>query len=272
MQLKSKIPTKVEEPEIEDEDDVIPTRKRLLKRLSSVIDSDDDEDDDMIIEPSSSTKHEIDDEIPSSRRRRYSFTDDYDYETIKPRVEENKMQIGFQVGCAPEHKQKRCLSWTLYGMIVSTLEDNGVRMIDITLNDSSKTQPKRMTDHFNFTKAALGETGAVFSSEVDEKVPATVFYRPFEAWTSNSEWRVQLDYSEQILGISIGSKFVSVGTDQFNVRILTTGGIQCGLVSLPGPFVCSSAAKDKLAVVYHRSSPFALSQCLGLIVYDYTNK
>merc|ERR1712137_1446547 len=229
--------SKLDQLDFDDDMDVAP-RKRVLKRLESVLDSD-EEDDDMGVSF---------DDINTRSRYQEDPYENTKYQYNHRSTAGIEMQEAFQVGCSPEYKQKKCLNWTLLGTIVSTLEESGTRMIDITLNDNTKTQPKRMTDHFGFTKAALGELGAVFASEVDETVPATVFYRPFDKWTSNSEWRIQLDYSEQILGLSIGSQFVSVATDQFTIRIITTGGIQCGLISLPGPFVCSSAYQDKLVI------------------------
>ena len=259
----------VEEPEemSVDEEDLKQAARRLLKRVGSVLDSDDEsarEEETEMEKVKKQTVEEEDEDL-------YAMMMDTATSSSLPKTTGMTMQEAFQVASVPEQKQMQCLNWTLHGKVIATVEEER-RTIDITLNDSSKPQPKRITDHFFFTRAALGENGAVFSSEVDERVPATVFYQPFETWTSNSEWRVQLDYSEQVLGLALGSGFVAIATDQLSVRILTTGGIQCGLFSLPGPFLCTSAFQDKLAVVYHRAAPFGMNQNLSILVYDFQFK
>src|SRR3990167_4891338 len=185
------------------------------------------------------------------------------------------MQEAFQIGCTPEKKKQRYLCWSLMGMITSTNEDTH-HSIEITLNDVSKSKPKRMTDHFGFTKAAIGESGAIFASSPivssRKTIPATIYFRPFEAWTSQSEWSFQLDENENPLGVAIGSHFVAIATDLMFVRIFTLGGIQVNIFSIPGPFLCFNAIKDKLAVVYHRSAPFNATQNLSLLIYNYSFK
>ena len=106
--------------------------------------------------------------------------------------------------------------------------------IEIEFNDSGRGRNQRITDHYQFTLGALGETGSLFacpSTKADEDdydskdSPSTVHYRPFDSWTHNSEWTVPLPKGEDAQSLAIGRTFAAVATNKW-IRVFRHSGAQ----------------------------------------------
>jgi hypothetical protein len=55
--------------------------------------------------------------------------------------------------------------------------------------------------------------------------------------------------------ITVGGSWCAVATNAGALRILSTGGIQLSILSLPGPVVAMAAHENLLAVAYHLTPP-----------------
>jgi hypothetical protein len=110
-------------------------------------------------------------------------------------VNETLAQPPFQPGSTPSDASgRRFLVWNHVGAIVSRAE-SAFSSIEIEFADTSKHRSIRITDQYNFTRAALGDTAAVFACRSSagtgtETLPSVIFYRPFRSWTNN---RLRLD-------------------------------------------------------------------------------
>jgi chromosome transmission fidelity protein 4 len=199
----------------------------------------------------------------------------YEDERKRPRKSASRheakaeIQAPFQPGSTPlaAVNAKRLMSWNLLGSIESQkLETHS--LIHIHFSDVSFHQPIRFKDHFGFEIASFGPHGAVFASKKSENgPPSTLFYKPFDSWTSNTEWRVQLG-KEEANSVAIGNKWLSVITDANYARIFSLGGRQVSVFQIPGPVLATCAFENLLAVAYHRGEPFEGYQNISCIVYD----
>jgi chromosome transmission fidelity protein 4 len=188
---------------------------------------------------------------------------------VAPRLAKSEIQSAFQPGSTPlaAVNAKRLLAWNLLGSIESQkLETHS--LIHIQFSDVSFHQPIRFKDHFGFEIAAFGQHGAVFTSKKsDSGTASTLFYKPFDSWTTNTEWRVQLG-KEQADSVAIGNKWLVLVTDLNYVRIFSLGGRQMSVFQINGPVLTCCASGNLFAVVHHCGESFEGFQNLCCIVYD----
>jgi hypothetical protein len=121
------------------------------------------------------------------------------------------------------------MTWNLFGFVESSSVDQVTRRIQINFADVDAHPRIRLTDRLGFNKASLGKFSvttfdyylfptsffvlfylsllcslflliyitssslniqALFSSpRKNESIPATIFYKNFESWAANSDWR-----------------------------------------------------------------------------------
>jgi chromosome transmission fidelity protein 4 len=190
------------------------------------------------------------------------------------------MQGPFQPGSthAGSDGKRRYLVWNATGTIISRDEETHSQL-EIEFSDSSRHRSVRLTDHYQFTMAALNDTAAFFASEageLPEDAPedakpsaSTLFYRPFQSWASNSEWVLQLSEGESAVAVAVGRKFAAVATTRQFLRLFKSSGIQAGVVQLPGPVVTmvgSDCGNGLLAVIYHTAPTYDGRQKLGYML------
>ena len=96
---------------------------------------------------------------------------------------------------------RRYLAYTTQGLIY-TIDNQTHSSVSIEFHDHSQ-RPFHFMDHHNFDKACLGEYGAVFANESSGVNPSTIYFRPFDSWSSKVDWTVQLKSTE-----SVKSKFL----------------------------------------------------------------
>lgn len=75
----------------------------------------------------------------------------------------------------------------------------------------------------------------------------------FSSWDNTKEWSVTMPDDEEVQCVAMGDGWVAAATDQRNVRILSVGGVQKELFSIPGPVVCMAGHTSQLMVAYHRA-------------------
>ncbi len=78
-------------------------------------------------------------------------------------IEDTPYQVAFQSSCTPMANKRRYLVWNAVGCVTSRVDDTS-SSIEVEFADVTKHRNIRITDHFNFQMAALGEQGVFFAS------------------------------------------------------------------------------------------------------------
>jgi chromosome transmission fidelity protein 4 len=181
---------------------------------------------------------------------------DYDARTRYAVDRQLPAQCAFQPGATPLGKKRRFLCYTLLGSITS-LAEGAHWSVEVKFADRA-LRPVRFTEHDNMTMAAMSEQGAVFAcrAEGDAQSASTIMYRAFDSWSSaDADWRLMLDADEQVEAVAVGDQWVAAATDRRYVRLMSAGGVQRMLFSLPGDVVTMAGDGDALAIVYHVAAP-----------------
>ena len=130
----------------------------------------------------------------------------------------------FQPGSTPWRGNRKYLCLNLTGF-VWTVDQDTHNTVTVEFYDNQNHRDFHFTDTFMYDKACLNDTGTLFSCPSDRDIPATVFYRPHETWTTRADWRTQLPKGEEVTAISLSDSFVTVTTTANYVRIYTLFGI-----------------------------------------------
>ena len=109
------------------------------------------------------------------------------------------LQESFQPGSTPMQGNRRYLAFTDQG-IIYTIDSHTHSNVSVEFHDRSQ-RPFHFQDHNNYDRACLAESGALFSSEATETNPSTVFFKPFDGWSSKSDWSIQLGQEESAKGM-----------------------------------------------------------------------
>jgi chromosome transmission fidelity protein 4 len=165
----------------------------------------------------------------------------------------------------------------LFGSVESQKLDTH-SIIHIQFSDIGFQQPIRFKDHFGFSLCALGPRGAVFAAIPSEKkesnkteTPSTIFFKPFDSWAANSEWRISLG-NETAKTLCIGKRWLCVGTSSNYIRLFSLGGRQIAMFCSNGPILCSAGFESKLAIVTHGGLPLQESPSLHFQLFDTDSK
>ncbi|KAL7409536.1 WD40-repeat-containing domain protein, partial [Mrakia frigida] len=157
-------------------------------------------------------------------------------------VSVTKAQPAFQPGSTPLRGKKRYLAFNMIGAIDITDQDTH-HVVNVEFHDTSKRRGFHFQDPVKYDMAALGEKGALFASLPDgSSSPSSIHYRPFDSWSSSSEWSYDLPASEAVVAVAVGGRSpppasstgavdettgtVVVATDKGYLRFLTGSGVQ----------------------------------------------
>lgn len=130
----------------------------------------------------------------------------------------------FQPGATPWRGNRKYLCLNLIGF-VWTVDQDTHNTVTVEFYDHEFHRDFHFTDTFMYDKACLNESGTLFSCPSEKDIPATIFYRPHETWTTRADWRTQLPKGEEVTAISLSDSFVTVTTTANYVRIYTLFGI-----------------------------------------------
>ena len=108
------------------------------------------------------------------------------------------LQEPFQPGATPIHGNRRYLAFNTLG-IIYTIDDQTHSNVSIEFHDRSQ-RPFHFTDHNNYDRACLADSGALFSNEATEINPSSIFFKPFDGWSSKADWSIQLGQEESAKG------------------------------------------------------------------------
>ena len=136
-----------------------------------------------------------------------------------------------------------------------------------------------MLDHYNFTKAALGASGALFYSPLGErqrrKLAASdsnssirkldlkrdqdnlLFFKSFQTWASASDWT--LNIAEDIAGLAVGEAYAAALTQNGLIHVFSPSGLQRLCFTVPSATVCMAGGSKSFAVVWHYAPPVTVA-------------
>ena len=178
-----------------------------------------------------------------------------------------EVQQAFQPGsCGPQGK-KQYLTLNMIGT-VCVVESGLQYTVDVTFHDVLQRQ-FHFSSHNHYKMAALAASGLVCASECTTSLPSSIFYRPLNNWTQNSDWSVTLNEGENCVAVALSKNHVIVATDYQYLRFFATSGLQQGIKSVPGPLVSMTADENNiLFVVFHQSGAFHGNQSLGYFLLE----
>lgn len=140
----------------------------------------------------------------------------------------SSMQAPVQPGCTQSNDgRSRFLAYNMLGSITRVDTEAGFAHVEVDFHDtSSGMRVPSMTDYFGFTMAAMNERGSVFANpQRGENVPSTMLYRPFNSWTSNSEWSMRFPLEEEVKAVAVGTGWIAAVTSQYFLRVYSEAGL-----------------------------------------------
>ncbi|KAK3093566.1 hypothetical protein FSP39_017398 [Pinctada imbricata] len=181
------------------------------------------------------------------------------------------LQPPFQPGSSPVHLTSRYMMWNSVGIIkqFNTEDENS---IDIEFHDTSIHHAMHITNTANYSMADMSTEAVVLACETEDDSPSKLMCMHFGSWDTTKEWNVSMPDEEEIQALTMGEDWIAVATSCRNVRLLTLGGIQKEMFSIPGPVVCMAGHTNQLIVVYHRGMALPGEQCLGVLLVNVDGK
>ncbi|KAG8956545.1 hypothetical protein FRC04_000023 [Tulasnella sp. 424] len=192
-------------------------------------------------------------------------------------VNVTKAQPPFQPGATPFKLKKRLLAFNQIGVIEVSDQDPH-QVINVEFHNRSLRTGYHFTDTLRFTIAAIGERGVAFAGPSEEHHPATLSYRPYESWASNTDWEINLPAGEEPVAVAAGglpySKdftsddlggdgYVALATSEQIIRFFSGGGVQKYIWAAEGDVV-SMVAGPEWVFVLHREGGTSLDGCQNL--------
>ena len=160
------------------------------------------------------------------------------------------------------------LVWNAVGSITCLNESTNNR-IEISFSDvQGPNKAISFEDTDMFTRGALSEYGAAFTSDISEedgdKVPSVIFYRAFHSASlqANESFRYTLPSGEGAIAVACGRGFVAVVTTKKFLRVFSTTGIQLSVTVLKGPLLTLVGGENCLAILWYSGSQLDKDQSL----------
>ncbi|GAA5895023.1 chromatin-binding protein CTF4 [Sporobolomyces salmoneus] len=196
-----------------------------------------------------------------------------------------KGQAPFQPGSTPIRENKRYLAFNMVGYI-HIVEREDYNLVTVDFHDRSSHVSIRFDDSIKYNLAALGEMGAVFAAPgLGSSEPSKILYKPYESWTTLSDWEASLPIGENATLVAVGgiapvyqgedeatsgltgSGAVLVATDRCFVRFFTGAGLQKYVWNIGEEIVAMSGGKD-WAMIVHRANGVGAGLEFALIDTD----
>lgn len=181
------------------------------------------------------------------------------------------MQEPFQPGSTPAKGNRRYLAFNMSGTI-STVDQETHNVVTVEFHDKSTHRGYHFTDHFQYSMASLGDRGALFAAKSSGDSPSVIYYKPFQSWTTASEWQFNLPQGEEVQAVTVGSRGAIVATSEDYIRFFSHSGVQTYIYCMNG-VIALAAKNDFVMILHHLSVGASGHQDIGysvLNVEDYT--
>ncbi|XP_057304718.1 WD repeat and HMG-box DNA-binding protein 1-like isoform X2 [Hydractinia symbiolongicarpus] len=154
--------------------------------------------------------------------------------------------------------------WNAVGIIRCHSEDD-ISSIDVEFHDTKTSHPLHIPNAMNNTMAVLSNTVVLFACEKQDNMPSKLMCTHFASWDSNKEWSIPMPDGENIECICANSDHIFIATSARLLRILSVGGIQTQLISIPGPIVCMAIHEQQFIAVYQKAAGLKGCQSFGVL-------
>ncbi|KAE8539030.1 hypothetical protein D1P53_005400 [Cryptococcus gattii VGV] len=185
-------------------------------------------------------------------------------------VNVTKAQAPFTPGSTSFRNKKRYLAFNMIG-VVDVTDQETHNVVNVEFHDKSARRGYHFQDHNKYTLASLGEQGIVYACPAEGDQPSLVYYRPYDSWTSQSDWTLNLLPGENIVCLAAGGPAnpetgmgsVVVATSKGWLRFLSASGIQKYMWRLGEEVVSMAAGVDRVLIA-HREGGTSLDGCQNL--------
>ncbi|KAJ2883435.1 DNA polymerase alpha accessory factor Mcl1, partial [Coemansia asiatica] len=178
----------------------------------------------------------------------------------------------FQPGATPWLGDRRYLAFNMVGSVVAIAQDDTHNSVEIEFFDKSVHRDIHFTDSFRYSLAALSDAGCLFATTTRELAndgslrsidasedSSVVAFRAFASWAASSDWTLALPKGEHPRCIAVSAGGAAVVTSLGMLRLLTCGGVQCHVESVPSHTVTCTAHNDMLMLIYESHGEFQFS-------------
>ncbi|KAJ2392598.1 DNA polymerase alpha accessory factor Mcl1, partial [Coemansia sp. RSA 2603] len=172
----------------------------------------------------------------------------------------------FQPGATPWAGDRRYLALNMVGSVVAIAQDEAHNTVEITFFDKSAHRDMHFADPFRFSLAALCDAGCLLATTTRAlandgalRAPAgdaasVVAFRAFAPWAAASDWTLPLPPNEHPRCLAVSPAGAAVVTSRGMLRLLTCGGVQRHIESLPPGVVTCVAHGDLLLLLLARGA------------------
>ncbi|KAJ2777545.1 DNA polymerase alpha accessory factor Mcl1 [Coemansia interrupta] len=171
----------------------------------------------------------------------------------------------FQPGATPWAGDRRYLALNMVGSVVAIAQDAAHNTVEITFFDKSAHRDMHFADSFRFSLAALCDAGCLLATTTralandgslrgagDSEDASVVAFRAFAPWAAASDWTLPLPANEHPRCLAVSPAGAAVVTSRGMLRLLTCGGVQRHIESLPDRVVTCVAHGDLLLLLLAR--------------------
>lgn len=140
-------------------------------------------------------------------------------------------------------------------------------VVNVDFHDREARRAYHFQDPARFHLASVGEHGVAYASEPEDGRPATISYRAYDAWASQSDWQASLPEGEQAVCVAVGGRAIDpdamldgagdagmgtvvVATNKGVLRFFTGSGLQRYLWKTGDEIVTVVASTDMLFVAH----------------------
>jgi chromosome transmission fidelity protein 4 len=194
-----------------------------------------------------------------SRTKRFCPNDDNDsvsdvvYESASNRIsmETSKDILAFQSSEAPRDLANRFMAYNLVGLVRSHQNNvSGVSSVEVEFHDASLHHSLTIPNQFDYEMASLTESALCLACTSGNGHGSQLYCICFQEQDAGREWTLPMPKKEEIKAIAQGDDWIAVATSHHFLRIISLGGIQQQLFSIPGPVITLAAHGEKLAIVF----------------------
>ncbi|KAF4522523.1 hypothetical protein B566_EDAN009970 [Ephemera danica] len=141
------------------------------------------------------------------------------------------------------------------------------KTIDVEFHNNSVFHNFSLPNNHDHTMASLSSEALVLAGETQSsETGSKIQGMPLQGNTGNQFWSIDLPEDEEVVGLAASEDFIAVATNLQYLRLLTIGGVQREVYSIPGRFLCMAASKSKLMIVSHASPAMGSDQNLQFML------
>jgi chromosome transmission fidelity protein 4 len=122
--------------------------------------------------------------------------------------------------------------------------------VEVEFHDASLHHSLTIPNQFDYEMASLTESALCLACTSGNGHGSQLYCICFQEQDAGREWTLPMPKKEEIKAIAQGDDWIAVATSHHFLRIISLGGIQQQLFSIPGPVITLAAHGEKLAIVF----------------------